>query len=287
MSIDVAFSVNRALAVPLMVTINSIIKNAQQPDDLRFNVVIPPGATSDFQPQLNLAFPDRHQQIRLIEYLPPQYLRDYLDARFKPDSETRKNSRYMQYSRLFFKAAMPDVTRLVYFDADIIVLGDVGELYAQGKQLTAKQYVGAVPQNFPAWGYFSNPLKGWGEVKQFKRTFNSGVLLTDLTYWQDETYDRLKYYLNWDAENDYKLYNLGDETVMNLMFKQDYLPLDSSWNRCGYGNMRILTWLFDTNPDGMNVIHWSGGHHKPWRSKGIPFGKLWESYRPESIRSVA
>jgi len=89
MPIDVAFSVNRSLAVPLMVTINSIIKNAQQPNDLRFNVVIPPGAASDFQPQLKVAFPDRHQQIRLIEYLPPQYLRDYLDARFKPDSETR------------------------------------------------------------------------------------------------------------------------------------------------------------------------------------------------------
>ncbi|MEO0539255.1 MAG: glycosyltransferase [Cyanobacteria bacterium P01_A01_bin.105] len=283
MSIDVAFSVNRALALPVMVTINSIVQNAQHPDDLRFNIVIPPDAAPDFQPKIDAAFPNRRHQFRLIEYLPPKYMRDYLDARFKPDSLPRQNSRYMQYSRLFFKTAMPDVTRLIYFDADIIVLGDVGALYAQGAQLNAEQYVGAVPQNFPAWGYFSNPLKGWSEIQQFTRTFNSGVLLTDLSFWTEETYNRLHHYLNWDAESGYKLYNLGDETVMNLMFKRDYLPLDASWNRCGYGNTQLLTWLFDKDPTGMNVIHWSGGHHKPWRSKRIPFGQLWKSYRPEAL----
>ncbi|MEL6249056.1 MAG: glycosyltransferase [Cyanobacteria bacterium J06627_15] len=285
MKIDVAFSINRSLALPLMATINSIVQNAAQPDDLRFNIIMPPGARSIFQEKIDTAFPDRRPQFRLTEYLPPDYMRNYLDAKFKATDPARKNSRYMQYSRLFFKFALPDVTRVIYFDADIIVLGDVADLYAQGERLSASQYVGAVPQNFPALGYFGNPIKGWAEIKQFKKTFNSGVLLTDLRFWTDETYERLRHYLDWDAENDYKLFNLGDETVMNLMFKRDYLPLDTNWNRCGYGNTKLITWLFDQDANGMNAIHWSGGHHKPWRSKGIPFVDLWESYLPKALVS--
>jgi lipopolysaccharide biosynthesis glycosyltransferase len=168
-------------------------------------------------------------------------------------------------------------------DADVIVLGDITDLYAQGDRLTEIAYLGAVPQFFPAPLYFSNPFKVWSEVRQFKKTFNSGVLLTDLRFWQAEVYSRLQYYLDLDAQYGYRLYHLGDETVMNLMFKQDYVPLDSSWNRCGYGNARVVTWFLPSDLSQIKIIHWSGGHHKPWRSKNIRFGELWYQYRPETL----
>ncbi len=283
MTVNVAFSINESLAEPMVVTANSILQNTAQPSLIRFHILIPPGTSSIFKAAIAAGLPDYLPQFRLQEYLPPTYLQTYLDAKFKPKDTVRRHSRYMQYSRLFFREAFPDLGRLIYLDADVIVLGDIAELYAQGDRLTAHCFLGAVPQFFPAVLYFSNPFKIWSEVRQFQKTFNSGVLLMDLNFWQPAIYEQLQYYLNLDAQHDYRLYHLGDETVLNLMFKQSYLPLEAQWNRCGYGNARPVTWFLQRDLSQIKILHWSGGHHKPWRSPNIAFGDLWYRYRPNSL----
>lgn len=30
----------------------------------------------------------------------------------------------------------------------------------------------------------------------------------------------------------------------------------------------------------INVIHWSGGHHKPWKNPAIVYGEIWQKYAP-------
>jgi lipopolysaccharide biosynthesis glycosyltransferase len=123
------------------------------------------------------------------------------------------------------------------------------------------------------------------EIRQFKKSFNSGVLLTDMRFWDEATYDRLKYYLDLDRQYGYRLYNLGDETVLNLMFK-DYWPLDKGWNWCGFGNIGLVTWAlrFGVDLKQKQVIHWSGGHYKPWRNPEIAFADVWAQYLPESAK---
>ena len=146
--------------------------------------------------------------------------------------------------------------------------------------MTPQRYLAAVPQFFPSIFYFSNPFKVWAELRKFKSSFNSGVLLTDLSYWNSQTYDLLHHYLALDSKNNYRLYHLGDETVFNLMFKDTYIPLHSQWNSCGYGQLHWIAALLRKNPEKMSVIHWSGGHHKPWQSNRVIYSDLWRSYLP-------
>jgi lipopolysaccharide biosynthesis glycosyltransferase len=321
MPIDIAFSLNRTLQTPLLVVINSILQNASWPaagsgagsassdDQIRFNILVPPGDQDFFEAQLKAAFPahtpssadpnaqnsndqnsndqnlnDQKQRaiFRVREFTPPDFLKHYLDSKFKEQRPDRRISRYMQYARFFLKPMFPDVSRVIYLDGDTLVLGDVRELFAQGSRLTPDTYLAAVPQLFPAMFYFSNPFKIWGDLRQFKNTFNSGVLLTDLSLWNEQTYDALRHYLDLDAKNSYKLYNLGDETVFNLIFKRTYLELAQKWNCWGYGQphwiSRILT--LKCNLKTVKIIHWSGGHHKPWHSDRVTYSKLWRSYLP-------
>ncbi|MEL6454558.1 MAG: glycosyltransferase [Cyanobacteria bacterium J06623_5] len=293
MAIDIAFSINRTLQVPLLVVINSILTNAvshPQSSPLRFNIVVPEGDRTFFEEKLHSAFapvqdPDA-AVFRVREFTPPDFLKQYLDTKFKEQKPERRISRYMQYARLFLKDIFPDVGRVIYFDADILVLGDVRSLFATGSQLTPQRYLAAVPQFFPAVFYFSNPLKVWSELRKFKSSFNSGVLLTDLSFWTEETYEQLRYYLNLDAENDHSLYHLGDETVFNIMFKDSYIPLPKLWNCCGYGQLHIVAALLRKNPENMKVIHWSGGHHKPWQSEQVIYADLWHSYLPVATQKV-
>ncbi|NJL45747.1 MAG: hypothetical protein HC922_08565, partial [Leptolyngbyaceae cyanobacterium SM2_3_12] len=36
----------------------------------------------------------------------------------------------------------------------------------------------------------------------------------------------------------------------------------------------------------INVIHWSGGHHKPWKTEGIVYGEIWRRYATPRTSSV-
>ncbi|MEL6813967.1 MAG: glycosyltransferase, partial [Cyanobacteria bacterium J06598_3] len=161
-------------------------------------------------------------------------------------------------------------------------LGEEISNIAQGEQLTAERYLAAVPQLFPAIFYFANPFKMWADLRQFKNTFNSGVLLTDLSFWNEATYASLRHYLDVDAASDYRLYNLGDETVFNLMFKRTYIPLEKCWNCWGYGQINIIgRWLKLTRArSAVNIIHWSGGHQKPWDNDNVIYSELWRSFIP-------
>lgn len=293
MPIDIAFSLNRTLQIPLKVAINSILHNADTDnadsehslEPFRFNIVVPAGDSTMFLDSLQATFSEPIKSgtatFRVQEFEPPDYLKQYLDNKFKEKKAERRLSRYMQYSRLFLKTIFPDMQRVIYLDCDTLVLGNMHELYAQGSQLVRDRYLAAVPHVFPAVFYFSNPFKIWPELRKFKRTFNSGVLLTDLSYWTEATYDLLKHYLALDAENSYRLYHLGDETIFNLMFKETYLPLDSEWNACGYGQGHFISRLISRPVEQMKIIHWSGGHHKPWESEKVIYSNFWREYLPQ------
>ncbi len=293
MIVDIALSINRTLHVPLLVVINSILRNTSHAvgqDPLRFNIVVPVGETAFFEKKLKEAFSDRYSldqvEFRIKEFSPPPFLEQYLDNKFQEKKPERQQSRYMQYARLFLKGIFPDVSRIIYFDADIVVLGDVRSLFAQGDILTSNSYLAAVPQFFPAIFYFSNPFKVWSDLRKFKSTFNSGVLLTDLSFWTDQTYDLLKHYFALDKNNSYQLYHLGDETVFNLMFKDTYIPLPGEWNCCGYGQAYLVTKILRKDPKEMKVIHWSGGHHKPWQNERVIYSDLWRSYLPVTTNQI-
>ena len=296
MYVDIALSLNRTLQTPLLVVINSILRNSTPAahtalPPLRFNIVVPPGDEAFFSDLLHRTFQQDRDTgnaiFRVKEFVPPSFLKHYLDSKFAEKREERRLSRYMQYARLLLKDIFPDVGRVIYFDADVLVLEDVRSLFAEGDRLTASHYLAAVPHCFPAFLYFSNPFKLWRELRQFnKPTFNSGVLLMDLTYWSEQTLALLQHYFALDANNNYRLFHLGDETVFNLMFKRTYLPLHDRWNCCGYGQPHWLTALLKKPLHTMGVIHWSGGHHKPWESDRVIYAHIWQYYLPKNLLTV-
>ncbi len=285
MNVEIVFSLNKKIWLSLVVAMNSIASNAANANAIRFNILVPPSEEQFFEEKITSALPSLSSRWRVKSYLPPASLREYLDNRFKEKTEDRRNSRYIQYSRFYFKDAFNDLESIIYLDTDLIVLGDIAELYAYTQALNEQRYFGSVPHFYPCIFYFSNLFKMRQEIPKFKQTFNAGVWFTNLSYWNDETYRRLNYYLELDAESNYKLYTLGDEPVFNLLFK-DYLQADKNWNRCGYGTQPLITNLFLAAGEDFlseaKLIHWSGPF-KPWSSPKIRFADIWRTYLPPSL----
>ncbi|MEO1684821.1 MAG: glycosyltransferase, partial [Cyanobacteria bacterium J06631_12] len=144
-TVEIVFSLNRKIWLSLLVAMNSIVRNAAAPEAIRFSILVPPGERAFFEEKVKTGLPDIPAQWRVREYLPPAFLRAYLDSRFKEKTEDRRNSRYIQYSRFYFKDALPDVEKMIYLDTDLLVLGDIAELYAYTQQLNEQYYFGSVP----------------------------------------------------------------------------------------------------------------------------------------------
>jgi len=273
---DVAFALNQGIVVGLLAAMNSVVTNTAQPEQLRFNVTVPPEEVEFFEDKIRSFFPSVDFHWRVHPFIPPQFIKDYIHAKYEPMTPTRRVSRYMQYARMFLQDIFSDVTKVLYLDADVVVLGDVATLF-ETVQFSPDRYFAAVPHFYPAIFQFGNPLKALKEMLAFNQSFNSGVLFTDYTYWNEQTERTFHYYLDWDASCRYGVLNRGDETLLNVMFK-DYIPLDHSWNRCGYGNIQLVARLLKKPLDRINVIHWSGGHHKPWKNPAIVYGDIWQRY---------
>ncbi len=286
MTVDIAFSLNKTVVVGLLAAMNSIILNTAQPNRLRFNIAVPPDEIDFFKAHISQFFPSAQFEWRVHPFFPPQFLQDYIQIKFKRrlKSVNHVNSRYMQYARIFLKDIFDDLGKVIYLDMDLIVLKDLADLL-DNAQLTADCYLAAVPHFYPAFLYFGKPLKAIQEIFDFENTFNSGVLVTDFNYWNEETQERLHYYLQWDAFHGHRMLNLGDETLLNVMFKH-YYPLAAEWNCCGYGNLRPITWLLKKNPSKIGIIHWSGGHHKPWKTDDIIYSNIWRHYGAKALDQV-
>lgn len=279
MIIDIVFCLNRKVLRPMLAAMNSIQANSADPSQLRFNIAVP--ATGEdgavIRDAVASAFPDAPFEWSTAAVAAPDWMVDYIQGRFGGGLDAEKLAgRAMQYARLYMPEMFPGLGKFIYFDCDVIVRGDVADLWSEA-QITATQPFAAAPQLFTGLLYFSRPLKGLREGLSIPRPFNSGMFVTDARAWPGPVTDRIRHYLDWNAANDYGLFSLQDEPILNLVFK-NYLRVSPRWNRCGYGNRPAVARFLKKPLSEMSVIHWSGGHHKPWRDRSIAYADEWWRY---------
>lgn len=171
-----------------------------------------------------------------------------------------------------------DYKKVLYIDADTLILEDVTELYRQDlKQHT----IGAV----------IDP----GQTKALERLgidskdyyFNSGVMVIDIDRWNDrqiteKTIDFLK------NHGDRIIYH--DQDALNAVLYEDWSPLHPKWNmqsslifeRHPAPNSLYEVLYKEGNQDPA-IVHFTG-HDKPWNTlEGHPYQEAYMDLLAESI----
>ncbi len=279
MATDIVFFLNTGVLRPLLAAMNSVVRNAAEPETLRFTIVAPDLAeeVAAMETALSHAFPDAPFSWRVVPSRAPEWIARYIRARYgTPMEQEAFVRRSIHYARLWMSDDLPaDMGRFICLDCDVIVIDDIAGLMAEAEAAGPAVFA-ASPQLFHGLLYFRQPWKGWRAVRGM-RPFNAGVTVIDRRLWDDEVKARLKAIFDWNEANDYGLFSLHDEPVLNLLFK-DYARFSARWNRCGYGNAPWLAKLLAKPLDQTSIIHWSGGHSKPWSHPGVPYGELWWQY---------
>jgi lipopolysaccharide biosynthesis glycosyltransferase len=161
------------------------------------------------------------------------------------------NGSLFTYARFLFPDQFPDLSKCIYLDIDLLVLGDLAELFEiplEGKAIGAVIDRGIVNAGH-IWGILNHHDLGIPPETPY---FNGGVLLLDLEEWRKSNLHKrcLAYAAKYP-----ELCMFWDQTVMNTILAGDFLILPETWNQ-----------QFQT-PDKTykvtGILHYAGPA-KPW-----------------------
>lgn len=184
--------------------------------------------------------------------------------------ETRLKGDYFTptiYYRIFLPEMFPDYDKGIYLDSDIVVLGDVAELY---KTELGDNLIGACSDisanNNQLFCEYFEKVVGVNS----KKYINSGVLLMNFKKMRDEEFvERFLYLLNtYDFDT-----VAPDQDYLNSMCYGRILQLDQIWNA-----MPTPTQKFVRNP---MIVHYNM-FFKPWHYDGTMYEEHFWKYANES-----
>lgn len=164
------------------------------------------------------------------------------------------------YYRLFIQSLFPDIDKALYLDSDIIVKGDISELYNVDLK---DSLVGAakedVMQNVSVFGEYVEQSLGISR----NLFFNAGVLVMNLKAFRKENVEKKFFRLL----RRYKFSVTQDEDYLNVICKDRITYLSKAWN---------LSPAVDADENGIKLIHYKMDL-KPWHYDGVRYGEyFWE-----------
>ena len=189
---------------------------------------------------------------------------NYYIEKLKDKLYTRDYYTNTTYFRLFIANLYPQYNKAIYLDSDIVVLGDIAELYNQdiGDNLIAAAPDDVI-QTIKVFQEYAEKVVG---VADYRNYFNAGILLMNL----DE-------FRKYNFQNKF-LYLL--ETIkFTVAQDQDYL------NRLCKGKVKIIDKAWDTMPVGtgtleekdLKIIHYNLAD-KPWHYDNIKYKEYFWKY---------
>lgn len=168
------------------------------------------------------------------------------------------------YFRLFIPNLYPQYDKALYLDSDIVVLGDIADLYniEIGDNLIAAAPDDVI-QNNKVFQEYAERVVG---VSKYQNYFNAGILLMNL--------DEMR---RFDFQE--KFLYLLEQIKFTVAQDQDYL------NRLCKGRTKIISTVWDRMPipdsrikdDDLKIIHYNL-IYKPWHFDDILYSKYFWDY---------
>lgn len=173
------------------------------------------------------------------------------------------------YYKLLLPEVLPqEVEKILYFDIDIVVDGNIDDLYELD---ISEKCLAAVPDYFVN-KYFKEYVNNLG-INEGKY-FNSGVVLFNLNkIRQIYKFSTAEKYIEENGKN----FKFHDQEVLNALFKENVLLIDEQYNFIAKyrGVKDFLKYKFLRNKN-IKVIHYAG--LKPWNEMyyGKYYAKFWK-----------
>lgn len=255
--IPIFFSTDNNYVPFLDVTIRSLIANASK--DYKYHIVVlNTGLDTEKTDKIKAM---ENENFR-IEFADISYA--IKDIRDKLPNE--QHFGLATWYRLFIQSLFPEYDKILYLDCDIVVLGDISELYNTDLE---DNYIAGVIENWilhsPVFSYYTREAVGI-ESKEY---INAGIMVIDLKKFREneieQKFVKLINTYNFDVID-------PDQSYINYLChgKIKYLPFE--WNRTPLENVTC------ENP---KIVHYALGA-KPWHNPDMFLGFYFWEYAKDS-----
>lgn len=189
---------------------------------------------------------------------------NYYIEKVKDKLYTRDYYTKTTYFRMFIPELYPQYNKALYLDSDIVILGDVAELYHtdMGDNLVAAA-VDDIQKNSEIFREYVEKVVG---VATYKHYFNAGVLLMNLHELRKFKFQEKFVYLL----NTVKFSVAQDQDYLNRLCKGRVKYLSICWDRMPMPTEEIGT-------EKIKLIHYNMTS-KPWHYDDILYGELFWEY---------
>ena len=246
-AINIAFACDQNLQDELAVVIASVERNTKRQINAH---ILTRGLKDDYFKKIQKLFPK-------INF----FFHDFSDISYGSNVNLMKHITVSTFDRLFLPRVLDKLDKVLYLDVDILVRGDVGQLY--DTKLGDKVFAGKKSE-LDGWASLIDvitrvslslpPKKAWAlrrrahaTGKLTADTYNAGILLMNLKKMREEDFIENNLYLVEELR-------LNDQDVMNFYSAGRALNLDGDWNY-------VPTQDYSKNP---KIVHWAGPA-KPWK----------------------
>lgn len=209
MRINVCFATDEPYVFAMATAMASILKNAKRQDDIWFFILC------------NDVSDETKSKIRRLQKLRNCTINftDIDISEFRDFPAGGPHITNTTYYRFKIADMFPDVARIIYFDCDVIVRNSLAHLFT----LDLQDYCLAGVEDV-GYYYWRDHIP---ELIWDGYYINAGVLVINLTQWRTENaYQKLRDFTV-NAISDIKI---GDQDVINRVFKNRIHRLDYQWN---------------------------------------------------------
>ena len=256
--VPVFFATDDNYAPFLAVTFKSILDNASKDFSYKF-YVLTTNLSSNYEKRIK-EFESEDVKIEFI------FLKETIE-KIKAKFHLRDYYSIETYYRFFIANMFPQYDKVLYCDCDVIVLGDIVELYNHNID---NYLVGACPEEV------MTEVKIFGDyVEQAldvdcEKYFNAGVMLMNLKAFREEKIEE-KFF---EMLPKYTFRVTQDEDYLNVLCKGKVKLFHLGWNKTAFKNDKF-------NDKDLKLIHYKI-HWKPWHYDGVLYENHFWDYAKQT-----
>ncbi|XP_051932209.1 glycosyltransferase 8 domain-containing protein 1 [Hippocampus zosterae] len=234
-------------------------------------------------------------RLKSIKYKMVLFKPELLFGKISKNPQTIDAVKPLTFARYYLPLYLPDVEKAIYLDDDIIVQGDIKELYESSLKpghaaafsddcdsASAKGIIrGAGAQNnyIGFLDFKKEAIKQLG-MRANTCSFNPGVIVANLTEWKNMNITRqLEHWMELNTQDDLYSKTLAESITtppLLIVFYKRHSTLDPMWHvrhlgTTGAGNRYSPQFI-----KAAKLLHWNG-HYKPW-GRTSAFTYVWDRW---------
>ncbi|XP_032369408.1 glycosyltransferase 8 domain-containing protein 1 isoform X1 [Etheostoma spectabile] len=292
-------SVRKGEEIPVLITaaverlgavvaaMNSVYQNSKA------NVVFTIVTLNDTVDHLNVWL--SKTRLKNVKYKIVIFKPELLNRKISKDPQTLEAAKPLTFARFYLPLYIPKAEKAIYLDDDVIVQGDIQELYETNLKpghaaafsddcdsASAKGIIrGAGNQNnyIGFLDFKKDAIKKLG-MRANTCSFNPGVILANLTEWRNQNITRqLENWMELNTQEDLYSKTLAESITtppLLIVFYKRHSTIDPMWHvrhlgMTGAGNRYSPQFV-----KAAKLLHWNG-HYKPW-GRTSSFSDVWDKW---------